>query len=179
MRILQHHCFAVRSCNPVARKNPGRLAASHGCRRLPELRFVGGPPEAHLQAPAFLSGCAPLAFVFHDSPARQRGFSLRVCSPSLCLPRTNRKAAGQWLVYARGCLLHSMWACALDLWGPLLLRVPLQFSLGPQGAQLPCVATRRHYRGLGGGEAVCRQEEAYVLCSSFHPLVRGLADGSS
>ena len=33
--------------------------------------------------------------------------------------------------------------------------------------------------GLGGGEAVYRQEEAYALGSSFHPPQGGLAGGSS
>ncbi|KAK0136529.1 A.superbus venom factor 1 [Merluccius polli] len=46
------------------------------------------------------------------------------------------------------------WACTPHLWGPLLLRDPLQFSLGLQGTQLPCVAMRRHCRSLGGGEAM-------------------------
>ncbi|KAI9521126.1 hypothetical protein NQZ68_010830 [Dissostichus eleginoides] len=71
------------------------------------------------------------------------------------------------------------WACAPCLWGPLLLRDPLQFSLGPHGTQLPCVATRRHCRSLGGGAALYQQEETYTLGSSFHPPRGGLAGGSS
>ena len=59
------------------------------------------------------------------------------------------------------------WACTPSLWGPLLLRDLLQFSLGPRGTQLPCEATRRHCRSLGGGEAMYRQEETCALCSSF------------
>ena len=41
------------------------------------------------------------------------------------------------------------------------LRDPLQISLGPQGTQLPCVATWRLCKSLDVGEAVYWQEEAY------------------
>ena len=53
----------------------------------------------------------------------------------------------------------------------------VQFSV--RRDKYPCVATRRHCRSLGGGEAVYRQEETYALGSSFRPPHGGLAGGSS
>lgn len=66
----------------MARGDPGRPAAPHSCRRLPELQSVEGLPMVCLPTPAFLSGCAPLAF---------------------CPPRLTHKAVGQWLANARTC----------------------------------------------------------------------------
>lgn len=53
---------------------------------------------------------------------------------------------------------------------------PLLLSLEPRSTQLPCVAMRRHSRGLDSGEAVYRQGETFTLGS---PVREGLAGGGS
>ena len=63
--MFQHHFFTMR-CVLVEGKDPRRPAPSHSCRRLQELKSVRGLPVVHLPILAFLSGCAPLAFVFLD-----------------------------------------------------------------------------------------------------------------
>ena len=63
-------------------------------------------------------------------------------------------------------LSTQWWSWMPRLWGPLLLRDPLQFSLGPWGTQFPCVAPGRHCRSLGSGEAIYWREEVplFTLC---------------
>jgi len=82
---------------------------------------------------------------------------------------------GQGLVWDQG-VSTRRWAMVPHLWGPLMLQDPLLFSLEPLSTQLPCVATRRHSRGLDNGEAVYRQGETYTLGS---PVRAGLAGGGS
>ena len=60
-------------------------------------------------------------------------------SPSLCPSQGTHKAVGQGLVVSQG-VSTPWWAITHYLWGPLLLRDPLVFSLEPQGIQYPCVA---------------------------------------
>ncbi|KAJ8369373.1 hypothetical protein SKAU_G00094010 [Synaphobranchus kaupii] len=56
--------------------------------------------------------------------------------------------------------------------------IPMQFSLGSRDTQLPCVATGRYCRSLGGGEAMYWQGEAYrARLPSSLLMVEELASG--
>ena len=66
-------------------------------------------------------------------------FSVRVCSLSLCLKRQHRKTAGSGKRSVRLTNLSGV---------PDYSEIPTRFSLGPQGAQLPWCAARRHLWGL-------------------------------
>ncbi len=153
-----------------------RLAWS--CRGLLVVRSVGLrlclPPGAGLS-----SGFAPLATVPSRVDPRGCGVAFfRLPSRSdrahTTIFRLRRRLGLHYLPIAgtvvdghQGVSTHQ-WACMPRLWGPLLLRDPVQLSLEPQGTSYHVCheeACTRSWQWIGYVPA----KEAYTLGSSFRP----------
>ena len=129
-------------------------------------------------------GCRVLGFsrpAYCAPPAHC--FSVGVCSLSLCLNKLTHKAVGlfthSWSrVDGRQGVSTWWWAYTPRLWGPLLLRDPLQFSLGPQRPSYR-VWPRGGTAGVLMVERLCTSRRRLTHSAPLFTPRGGLAGGGS
>ena len=152
-------CVAIHSTQPW-RHSTSRPPVSWPCRDATHGKHVGGPTNT---VPIRPQGLAQPCYLSHSW-----GFGVRVfLLLAFVHLKDTHKAVGQGLVVCQGVSAHR-WAITHYLWGPLLLRDPPVFGLGPQGTQYPCVATWRHTRSLDNREAVYWQGRRTHKASFSH-----------
>ena len=150
---------ASRSTQPRHRST-SRPPVSRPCRDATYGKHVGGPANT---VPICPQDSAQFCYLSHSW-----GFGFRVfLLLAFVHPKDAHKAVGQGLVVCQG-VSTRRWAITHYLWGPLLLRDPPVFGLGPQGTQYPCVATWRHTRSLDNREAVYWQGRLTHSASFSH-----------